>query len=560
MFLNIFNSLSWHNKVVFLKLIFVAVIGAFLEVISIGAFIPFFSLILADGDPDVGNIAGFDFSNLISNSESKIVVISSILLILLWISSIFRIFSNWMQVRVVKEIALSYSTKLFRNFLIGGTPETNVPISEKLASATSKISILSGNGLKPMVTICVNLLSLLIITSFLFYINLWLTLVAALSLIIVYFLISFFTRKKISKISLEMDNAQNEVTRELKDSFSSENEIKVYGVFNFFQNRFYAQENKFRSSMANVQLLSQIPRYAAEIVLLSIIVIFIVIFDISSQGEGSSSLVSDLGAFAFALQRMMPMAQGLYGARATMKSSSDTLLQILKQSIEIKPFTVPVKITDKYSINARELSFPIINSSKPLFSDINLDIHSGVYHLTGPSGAGKSTLVNILLGLNDDYEGYVTRHLSTKKSIGYGPQDLNVLNTSVRENLYFGRKFENLEDEYIMKVITKVGLLPRVTELGGLDSFVGESGCKLSGGEKQRLVIARSILNKPDLLILDETTSGLDSLIEAKVLTELKNFLPKSIIICIAHRSLPESFVDFEIKLLDKKIEIINYR
>ncbi|NOV00217.1 ABC transporter ATP-binding protein [Paenibacillus planticolens] len=197
-------------------------------------------------------------------------------------------------------------------------------------------------------------------------------------------------------------------------------------------------------------------------------------------------------------------------------------------------------------LECRDVSFRY-NRNEEVCSlqDINLRIRSNqMTAVVGRSGAGKSTLIDILMGMLQPEKGQVlvdgvpltgTNLLSLRKSISYVPQDPFLFNGSIRENLLMidpdateVQIWDALEFAASAEFVRK---LPQ-----GLDTLIGDRGIRLSGGERQRLVLARAILRKPSILILDEATSSLDTENEAKIQEALDRLQGKLTIIVIAHR------------------------
>jgi ATP-binding cassette subfamily B protein len=163
----------------------------------------------------------------------------------------------------------------------------------------------------------------------------------------------------------------------------------------------------------------------------------------------------------------------------------------------------------------------------------------------GPSGAGKTTLVKLLVGLYPPMKGHVKYNsidsteidlLDLRKQLGFVTQDAQLFSGTIRENLLFVKP--SATDEELLEVLHKAScdkLLARAED--GLNSTIGEGGIKVSGGEKQRLSIARAILRNPNLLIFDEATSALDSITEEEINATIRNISDKNrITVLIAHR------------------------
>ena len=195
-------------------------------------------------------------------------------------------------------------------------------------------------------------------------------------------------------------------------------------------------------------------------------------------------------------------------------------------------------------VRFENVSFTYPSANKPSLQDANLELRrGGFYGFVGQSGAGKSTLANLLLGLIDPTTGAVSvdgttlRELSRsgwQRRFGYVPQDPYVLDDTVRENITFGVA---ADDEKVWEALRRARLADVVGKLdGGLDARVGERGRQLSGGQLQRLAIARALFGSPDILFLDEATSALDGITETELLGALNELRGNTMIIMITHR------------------------
>ncbi len=207
----------------------------------------------------------------------------------------------------------------------------------------------------------------------------------------------------------------------------------------------------------------------------------------------------------------------------------------------------PISVRKLATLGFNNVVFKHQSASRNAIGGISFTVEKGkTVAFVGPSGAGKSTLVKLLLGLYRPQSGYIeynelnheTVDLSTiRGKIGFVAQDTQLFSGSIRENLLFVNP--DATDEDCLEVLHMAAcdsLLERADN--GLDTVIGEGGVKVSGGEKQRLSIARALLRKPELLIFDEATSSLDSLTEEEI-TDTIRALPvrkESITILIAHR------------------------
>jgi ATP-binding cassette, subfamily B, bacterial len=207
----------------------------------------------------------------------------------------------------------------------------------------------------------------------------------------------------------------------------------------------------------------------------------------------------------------------------------------------------PVPVTQLETLEFEEVGFQHQSASQPALAGITFTVSRGeTIAFVGPSGAGKTTLVKLLVGLYRPQTGHIfynqTREDeveidSLREKIGFVTQDAQLFSGSIRENLLFVHP--GATDEECMDVLrhASVGsLLERADR--GLDTVIGEGGVKVSGGEKQRLSIARALLRRPQLLVFDEATSSLDSLTEEEISSTIRDVAATrdAITILIAHR------------------------
>jgi ATP-binding cassette, subfamily B, bacterial len=219
---------------------------------------------------------------------------------------------------------------------------------------------------------------------------------------------------------------------------------------------------------------------------------------------------------------------------------------IINTPVDAKPAS-PVRVDDLRTLEFENVSFTHQTASAPALSDIAFRVDRGeTIAFVGPSGAGKTTLVKLLVGLYTPkggrilYNGVESTHIDLdafRERIGLVTQDTQLFSGSIRENLLFVKP--HASDAECLEVLHKAAadnLLRRADK--GLDTVIGEGGMKISGGEKQRLSIARALLRRPHLLVFDEATSALDSLTEEEISRTMREISATSDVInvVIAHR------------------------
>ncbi len=208
----------------------------------------------------------------------------------------------------------------------------------------------------------------------------------------------------------------------------------------------------------------------------------------------------------------------------------------------------PVKAPSLQTLEFKNVNFSYSEEKNPALSGINLKIAAGeTVAFVGPSGSGKSTLLKILLGLYPPTEGTLTFNGIDSKKIDYEElrmrvglvaQETQLFAGTIRENLLFVKK--DATDEECLLALSFAQATTILERSGkGLDTKIGEGGVKVSGGERQRLAIARALLRKPELIIFDEATSSLDSITEKEIISTIQNVelaAKGAIQILVAHR------------------------
>jgi ATP-binding cassette subfamily B protein len=226
--------------------------------------------------------------------------------------------------------------------------------------------------------------------------------------------------------------------------------------------------------------------------------------------------------------------------------SLDNFKRLMDTPIDYKP-AKPALLGDLNYFEFKNVSFKHQSANNNALSDVSFRVNKGeTIAFVGPSGSGKTTLVKLLVGLyqpaigNILYDGIDAKEINLdelREKIGFVTQDTQLFSGTIRENMLFVNP--QASDEDILSALNKAscqGLLARADN--GINSMIGEGGVKVSGGEKQRLSIARAILRDPDLLVFDEATSALDSLTEDDITQTIKkiNEEHNCITILIAHR------------------------
>ena len=393
-----------------------------------------------------------------------------------------------------------------------------------------------------------------------------------LSLLILFsvFSISFYMIfiKKVRAYGERFNQSNTEMVQSLSEISSGYKEIKVYGKESFFKEIFTNSVERMGDAEIKQNLISISPKGMLEFLLIAFIVFFVSIAIGSSKGV--NEIIISLGIFAATAVRIMPMINQIYASVNTINFGKDALMQLVSIINKMSPDKLENtknEIDSKDSF--RDLEFENIQFSyshttdkkRKVFSNANLIIKKGDYvGIIGPSGSGKTTLIDLILCLLVPQDGMIKVNKKDlqksiswwRKKIAYIPQEIFIIDASLKDNILLGDQFREDSHSRLINALKDAHLEDLVESLpDGIDSMLGERGVNLSGGQRQRIAIARALYHDREVLILDESTSSLDSETEEKISTVINDMLPNKTVIAIAHRHST-------LKSCNKIIKIVN--
>ena len=351
-------------------------------------------------------------------------------------------------------------------------------------------------------------------------------------------------------------------------------DVKVLRREYYFTDRYSDSAEGYADNQIKYNVLTNLPRLLIEAVAILGILIYVMISML--MGVNIASLMTTIAAFAVAAMRLLPSVNRLNTYIANI-AYFEPALDFIYENVNTKGLSeenvlithnpteeyVPtLSFKDKIELN--DITFAYPNTDKNIFTHADMTVPIGAsVGVVGASGAGKSTIVDIMLGLLEVKSGEILcdgidaiKHYPEWLShIGYIPQTIYMLDDSIRRNIAFGVDDSDIDDDRVWAVLKEAQMMDFVKDLpDGLDAQIGERGVRISGGQRQRLGIARALYHNPQILIFDEATSALDNDTETAIMDAIDSLHGQKTMVIIAHRLRTIENCDIIYEVKDEKI------
>lgn len=568
-------QLLWTNlnKALQRKYLFVALLmffGSLFETISLGAVVP---VLTAAVDTEqfrsfIDTLAFSSMSDYIATkTDNELVILTCLIFIAMAVfSGIFRIFVLFSMNELTYETGVYFGYKAYGGAINRSFSEIVRTNSSELSSVLQvKVSSIINGYINSSLVLLNSLLLILVLSTGMLLVSPLLTLGMMLVLGGIYLLIGYVVKSKISENARLIAKNQTVIARIIQETSGSIRDIIISGLQDYYTRLFGEYDRNLRRRQTRNLFIASCPRYILETI--GICIIALVVLVSLYLNYDLESLIPILAALALVMQRLLPALQQGYTSWTQIKTNIPALKDVI--SISNHANILPKEnstssIEFNQSIELKNVCFSYIEKEQVL-NGVSLRINKGeVIGIIGSSGAGKSTLVDILVGLLTPTGGEFcvdgvevnTSDLAWTRNIAYIPQDIFLADATIRENVAFGVEPHLIDDERVIKVLKEVELYQYIHSLPeNIYTVVGERGGLLSGGQIQRVGIARALYRSAKLLVVDEGTSALDDKTEKKVISNIVNYEPGLTIVMIAHRLNTLTNCDRVIKLSGGRVE-----
>ena len=523
-------------------LVGLAVVGAGIE--ALGALVVFYLTNWLVGAETSGGIGQFLPSP--ESDELATTVIIAIAVFFL-VRGAFSLLLTWFQAIAVHMTAARISDRLFRRYLSAPYQlYLKRNSSELMRNALSSVEGVATRFLTPLVSVVTEAIVVLVLVVVLAVTAPLATLLVAAVLGVASLVVMRLVRSRLKKYGRQAEQATQTSLATIQQSFNESRSIRILGRQRYFADAFSSDRLDFAESRLYLAVYSKLPRVAIETLVFLLLVGFLsVISAVDAIGS-----IGVFGLFGYAALRIMPglnqVVSGLNLMRYGQASIDNVIGDLQGEETDLPDADVERERLPWSVLSLEGVTFGYEPGAAAAVREANLTVTRGeVLGLVGQTGSGKSTLIDLILGLLEPTGGQIRidgRALAEVRggwqaNLGLVPQDIYLLDDSILRNVAFGIPDEEIDRGRVDECLRIAQLSDFVSNTSdGLETRIGERGTSVSGGERQRIAIARALYSNPSLLILDEGTSAIDTVTEANLVRELKDSGSIDTVIVVSHR------------------------
>ncbi len=568
--------LSSQQKKYAILILIMSGLAAVLEMLGVSIIIPIMDVLL---DTDVlmnkSYIQPF-VKALHLNSNIKVVWFVCILAMLVYVfKNLYFILFSWVSLKYSYKVNRELSSRILRAYMRQGyiffVNNNSARLLQGIGADVSSIY----NILNDIFNLITKILTIACIGLFILVRSQDMALVLIALAGICLLVIQLIFRKSMRVNGKKKRELSWQCTKTSIEAIQGNKEILVMNKQDYFVDNYEKMLAKANRTAVKVDIGTRAPAYIIEMICIVGLLFCLAIQ--MGRSVNINEIVGQLSAIAVSAFRILPALGGISSGinaitmNTTQLSEAYNTLKEVKQlekldaekEIEISRYN---NIGFEREIVIRNLAFRYPNAEENVIENVSFKIQKGQsIGLIGPSGAGKTTLADIILTLLKPTNGKILmdgidiEELGSEWSriIGYVPQMVYIVDDTIKNNIAFGEKTENISEGRIWEVLKMAQLDNFVRKLPeGLNTIVGEHGIRFSGGQRQRLAIARALYRNPEILILDEATAALDNETESAVMESIEALQGYKTLIIVAHRLTTVSRCDMIYEIKDKKATV----
>ena len=534
-------------------ILFFAIISLF-ETIGVGLLPAYLSSIL-DRKVLIDKINSFNIDSILLKSflldENLILYFGLIIIIFFFLKFILNLFFFIFEAKLFNNLKISLSSQLFKIYLYKDYlfhMENNPIILGR--NITSEINI-TVSYIRSFILIIKELLQISLILMLLLFVNFKLTLcIFFIFTILSIIYLKIFSKKLKNKFNISFfeRGEKSKIVNQILNAFI---EVKLYKKTNFFIKIFTESISREFSATKYLEVLNRLPKILVEILI--VLIFLLSILFINKFNIDLNIVLPYLTLYFVATLRTYPSINNIIQSRLALISGQISIdkisseFKILNERLDNKTFKESLKPKIKFedAIIFENVCFSYKNRGT-ILENLNFSINKKDFiGIIGETGSGKSTLIKLIMGFIKPLQGkiYIDKNdlipqvENFQSLIGYVPQNFYLIDDTIIKNIIFGEKEDQINHEKIKKILEDVSLINFINSLPlKLNTIVGSNGKQISGGQAQRLAIARALYQEPDIVIFDEATSSLDEKTEMEIIENINKIKSDKTIILITHK------------------------
>ena len=547
------------------------IISAVVDVIGLGLIAPIINLIINPESQITKNIIGFA-SNIIGNHDYNFYIIFfSILLFVLYVLK--NIIALVSQALIMNFAYKQFATLQSRLMSIYQNMDYLEYIKRKNVEYIRNINELCKHCIDSLnfsIIIIADSIILLVITTYLIFFNFKVLLYLILILACIYFPLQILLKPRSMRYGKNIVEAVVSIYKNISESVSGFKEIKVINKEKFFLERIKKAANEIYINKIKNHIVVNAPRHMLEIGMIFFVISFIILFTL--QNPTTKNIIPIISVFGVAGIRMLPLTANISKNMINLSHFNESIKIIHHDLKNLKKISKDIKfgeyLKDEFkNVKFKNIYFQYPSSTQPVFEGLNLSIKSNeCIGIIGKSGIGKTTLIDLFLGLLKPQSGEIIindhqikkENLDLSEITAYLPQQALILESSIRDNITLEDRSEDISNNKLKESIKNANLESLIENLSNnYNSKIGDRGLRLSGGQNQRLALARIFYHAKDIIIMDEATSSLDKETEGIIVENINNFKGKKTIIVITHKESTLKYVDKIFEIKNRKLTIV---
>jgi ABC-type multidrug transport system fused ATPase/permease subunit len=549
-----------EKKKLFFALIFYFIFNFAFELVGLGSIISYSSITL--GISESSSIMNkIPFSDIFNNNS----LFLGFLLVFFFIIKFFVNFINLYLISffcliIDKNIKLKILNKISKISYLKFISKNSSYFFNNYVNISAKFS-------NTVVQNYLNLISHSIITlgmfCFLLYLNFLLTIIFTLIVAIIYLIYYFLTKKKLEELGANINLNSKEMFKTLKEFLSDFKTSIIFNNFDFYIKNLNNLNLMHLKFLIKKKILVFLPKHIFELIIVIFFISFTMFYQSMSYTTGDTVII--IITYGFAALRVIPSINAINLSFLELRYANQPIHELYDLLNTTEAEKNNFKLDDKVDFNFKELNFKNVsfsyNNGNKILKNLNFTIKKGDFiGIYGNSGSGKTTLLDLLITLLNPDDGVVTinqenvNNFATKNkfrsSIAYISQNQFILDDTIKQNIIFRSK-KIFDEKKFNYAIEKSNLKDLINSLEKKENtLMGENGGYFSGGQIQRVIIARSIYEDSQVLIFDEATNALDAETENNILKDLKNNFKDKTIIIVTHNLNLKRYLNkvFEIK------------